>query len=80
MYGRIESSNYLLLFLLLLGTKNFKLYPVIIQTIQKLFSNNYISLSEDISSSLRFIKDEHKEYLMLPIEEYSRKYFHEVYV
>jgi hypothetical protein len=42
-YGRIKPSNYLLLFLIALGGKNFKLYTSIIIVIQKLFSNCFIA-------------------------------------
>lgn len=59
-YGRIEPTNYLLLFLMALGGRNSKIHGPIIQTIQKVISNNYLNPSDDLSSSLRLIKEEHK--------------------
>ena len=79
-YGRIEPDNYLLLFILALGSKNHKLYGPVIQTIQKIISNNYINPSDDLSSSLRLLKEEHKELLLLPYEDYSRKTFQQIYL
>lgn len=79
-YGRIEPSNYLLCLILLFGAKNPKLYPVLIQTIQKLFSHNFISHNECLGQSLRLLKEEHKEFMLLPYEDYDKKIFKEVYI
>ncbi len=57
MYGRIEPSNYLIFFLLMLGSRNQKIINTAISTVQRLFSNNFISSYEDLSSSVRLIKD-----------------------
>lgn len=69
-----------MLFLVVLGSKNSKLYAPIIMTIQKLFSNNFITPDEELSGSLQFIKEEHKEFLLLPFADYSRRTFQEVYL
>ena len=63
-----------------LGSKNSKLYGPIIQTIQKIISNNYINPNDDLSSSLRLVKEEHKEFLILPFEDYSNKTFQQIYI
>ena len=80
MYGRIEPANYLLLFIMALGGRNHKLYAPIIQTIQKVISNNYVNPSDDLSGSLRLLKEDHKELLLLPYEDYAKKSFQQVYI
>jgi hypothetical protein len=64
-----------LLFLIALGGKNTKLYPPLILIIQKLFSNNYITADEELSGSMQFVKEEYKEFLVLPYADYSKKTF-----
>lgn len=63
-----------------LGGKNHKLYGPIIQTLQKIISNNYVGPNDGIANSLRLVKDEHKELLLLPYEDYSKKTFQELYI
>lgn len=63
-----------------LGGRNHKLYAPIIQTIQRIISNNYINPSDDLSGCLRLVKDDHKELLLLPFEDYSRKTFQQIYI
>ncbi len=41
-YGRIVPGNYVLLFILMLGTKNAKLIDIANKVIQKLFSHGFI--------------------------------------
>jgi hypothetical protein len=66
--------------MLFFGAKNPKLYPILIQAIQKLFSHNFISHNECLGQSLRLLKEEHKEFLILPYEDYDKKIFKEIYI
>jgi len=45
-YGRIEPSHYLLVMIVILGSKTSKLYTPVISAIQKLFSYNFINPHE----------------------------------
>lgn len=80
MYGRIEPANYLLAMLVVLGSKTPKLYAPIIAAVQRLFSYNFITPNEEVSGSLKLLREEHREFLLLPPEDYSRKYFKELYI
>lgn len=68
------------MFLIALGARNTKLYAPMILTIQKLFSYNYISADEKLNEAMQFVKEEHKEFLILPYADYARKSFQEVYI
>jgi len=59
-YGRIEPSNYLLVMIIVLGSKTPKLYSPIISAIQRLFSYNFINPNEDLVGSLKLVKEEHR--------------------
>jgi hypothetical protein len=59
-YGRIEPSHYLLVMIVILGSRTSKLYSPIISAIQRLFSYNFINPNEEISGSLKLLKEEHK--------------------
>lgn len=61
--------------LVILGSRTPKLYAPIISAVQRLFSYNFISPNEEVSGSLKLLREEHREFLLLPIEDYSKKYF-----
>jgi hypothetical protein len=79
-YGRIEPSNYLLAMVVVLGSRTPKLYAPIIAAVQRLFSYNFIAPTEDLSSSLKYLREDHREFLLLPLEDYGSRSFKEVYV
>jgi hypothetical protein len=66
--------------LVILGSKTPKLYAPIISAVQRLFSYNFISPNEEVTGSLKLLREEHREFLLLPIEDYSKKYFKELYI
>jgi hypothetical protein len=79
-YGRIEPANYLLAMLVILGSKTPKVYAPVIAAVQRLFSYNFIAPHEEVSGSLKLLREEHREFLLLPAEDYSRRYFKELYI
>ena len=66
--------------LVVLGSRSPKVYAPIISAVQRLFSYNFITPNEDVSASLKLLREEHREFLLLPPEDYSRKYFKELYI
>lgn len=66
--------------LVILGTRTPKLYPPVISAVQRLFSYNFITPNEEVSGSLKLLREDQREFLLLPIEDYSRKYFKELYI
>lgn len=79
-YGRIEPANYLLAMLVVLGSRTPKLYAPIISAVQRLFSYNFISPNEELAASLKLLREDHREFLLLPAEDYARKSFKELYI
>lgn len=65
---------------MLLGSRTPKIYTAIISAIQRLFSYNFISPNEELWGSLKLLKEDHKEFLLLPLEDYSNKSFKEIYI
>lgn len=63
-----------------LGSRTPKLYAPIIAAVQRLFSYNFIAPTEDLSSSLKYLREDHREFLLLPLEDYGTRSFKEVYV
>jgi hypothetical protein len=59
-YGRIEPANYLLVMIILLGSKTPKIYSAVISAVQRLFSYNFISPNEEVSGSLKLLREEHR--------------------
>lgn len=45
-----------------------------------MFSYNFISPNEDLWGSIKMIKEEHKEFLLLPPDDYGTKSFKEIYI
>lgn len=66
--------------LVVLGTRTSKAYAPIIHAVQRLFSYNFISPNEDLSASLKMVKEDHREFLLLPFADYSQKSFKEIYM
>lgn len=77
-YGRIVPGNYVLLFLLMMGSRNVKLVEVAIRTMQKLISYNYIHENEELSTNL--YKEEFREYLLVPAASLKNKSVSEIYL
>ena len=77
-YGRIVPGNYVLLFLLMMGTRNTKVVDVAIRTMQKLVSYNYIHENEELSVNL--YKEEFKEYLLVPPATLKNRSVNEIYL
>lgn len=65
---------------MVLGSRTPKLYPPIVSAIQRLFSYNFINPNEDLLGSLKLIREEHREFLLLPLEDYSSRSFKEIYI
>lgn len=77
-HGRIVPGNYLLLFVLLLGTKNHKLIEIGIRTIYKLFSFNFIHENEELSLGL--LREEFREFLLVDVSILKSRTFKEIYL
>ena len=61
--------------IVILGSKTPKLYSPIIYAVQRLYSYNFITPNEEVAGSLRLLRDEHREFLLLPFEDYGKKSF-----
>lgn len=71
-------GNYVLLFILMMGSKQPKLIEASIRTMQKLFSYNYIHEHEELSTNL--LKEEFKEYLFVDPASLKNKSVSEIYL
>jgi transcription termination factor NusB len=71
-------GNYVLLFILMMGSRQSKLLEASIRTMQKLFSYNYIHEHEELSTNL--LKEEFKEYLLVDPATLKNKSVSEIYL
>lgn len=71
-------GNYVLLFLLMIGSRNAKLVETSIRTMQKLISYNYIHENEELSTNL--FKEDFREYLLVAPSVLKNRSVSEIYL